>query len=175
MKYVYLLLLAVATPLFAEVQMLKLKSIVDGDTVKFYSKGSSKQIICRLAYIDTPESKPNAKAKRDMQKGRGGVTVNEIVSAGRLSTRYVKSILRKGTPYRVNIKGNDRFGRSICIISDNGISINDKIIKNGFGVPFWKHIPAYKRMYYRSLHSFSQKHKKGLWKIYPSVMSMMAK
>jgi len=147
---------------------LKLRYVIDGDTVVF-----SPKITCRLAYIDTPESKRNNKAQRDLQASLPGIEMEDIVWAGRLAKKYTKSIMPKGRYYHVDITGKDRYGRKICKIYDQGESINEKIIRNGFAVPFFKYIPRSLHAHMQKLNKKAREEKKGLWRAYPKVLASM--
>lgn len=156
-------------------QMQKLRYVIDGDTVQF------QDVRCRLAWIDTPESKPNKKAKKDSQTSRiEGVTVSEIVKAGRISSSYLKSIMQKGHSYRFSVISKETFrkkgsNRSICVIfDDDGYSINHRIIENGFAVPFWRYIKSsVVREEMDNATKQAIQDKKGLWRIYPNVLGGM--
>lgn len=147
----------------------KLRYVIDGDTVVFKSE------TCRLAFIDTPESKRNKKATRDVADCKD-VSLDDIVQSGRYAKRYLKSVMRKGEVYNFKKHGSDRYGRSICeIFLSDGSSINDRLVKNGFAVPFWRYIKSgdvKKRM--RENASFAKSEKKGLWRTNAEVMRCMS-
>ncbi len=149
-----------------QAQTEKLRYVVDGDTVRF------SQTTCRLAYIDTPESKSNNKAKKDIRKDPR-VSINDVVKAGRISKNYLKSIMRKGKVYSFDVTTIDRYGRSVCIIYKNDQSVNDMIISNGFGVPFWRYIPKSMQPKYRNLMTKADNGGRGLWRTNRPVMEMM--
>ena len=164
MRYT-LIILMISLVLFGETQ--KLRYVVDGDTVRF------KNANCRLAFIDSPESKRNIKAQKDVADC-SNVLINDIVEAGRYSTRYLKSILIKGKTYEIDIIGRDRYEREICIIYSDGESVNEKIVKNGFAVPFWKYIkdPDVKQKMIGHIRH-AKKHNKGIWRTHSNVMECM--
>ena len=90
-----------------------LKKIVDGDTLYFYSSGQNFK--CRIAYIDTPESKHNHRAKQKTQLCHG-ITLKRMVEAGKEAKKHAKTLLQIGTNYRYEEIGCDRYKRSICIV-----------------------------------------------------------
>lgn len=160
-----LLTLALAcTVSIAEQQ--KLRYVIDGDTAVFQNT------TCRFAYIDTPESKFNQKLQRDISNS--GVSPDEVVRAGRMAKGYVESIMQKGAAYRFDVITTDKYGRSVCVIYDfDGATINDKIVKNGFAVPFWRYIPYNVKGKMITLVREAKANQKGLWRASPRVMEMM--
>lgn len=148
-------------------EQMKLKYVIDGDTVVFH------KTTCRLLYIDTPESRKNKKATRDVANCNN-VGINDIVEAGRYAKRYLKSIMRRGSFYEVKVKGTDRYGRSLCTIYSNGQNINDAMVANGFAIPFWRYIknPLVKAKMIGKVKSAKAK-EKGLWQTHPQVMECM--
>lgn len=145
----------------------KLRYVIDGDTVKFA------KTTCRLAFIDTPESKMNNKLKRDIKKNPN-VSAEEVIKAGRISKNYLQSVMRKGHSYKFDVIGTDRYKRSICVIySGDGDSFNGKLVSNGFAVPFWRYVPSnIKQTMVKRVRS-AKAQNKGLWRTNPSVMEMM--
>lgn len=159
-------LMALLSPLYAEQRTLKY--VIDGDTVVF--NGSK----CRLAYIDTPESKRNRKATRDVAKCNN-VSMDDIITSGRYAKRYLSSIIQKGSSYRVKVIDVDRYKRDVCVIYDhNGDSINEKIVRNGFAVPYWKYIrsSSVKRQMVNDIRS-ADNGNKGIWRTHRNVMECM--
>ncbi len=158
-------MLTVVTAISAE--QMRLRYVIDGDTVVF------NQATCRLLYIDTPESKRNKKATRDVANCNG-VSLNDVVESGRYAKNYLKSIMRKGSSYEVSVSGKDRYNRSLCVIYSNGESINDAMVENGFAVPFWKYIknPLVKINMIAKIRS-AKTGGKGLWRTHPQVMECM--
>jgi len=144
----------------------KLKYVVDGDTIVL------SKTTCRLAYIDTPESRFNKKLQRDIS--RSTLSAEEVIKAGRISKNYLKSIMKKGESYAFDVLTVDKYKRSICVIYDhNGKSISHKIVKNGMAIPFWRYVKGSVKKEMIELVRFAKTKKKGLWRIYPSVMETM--
>jgi endonuclease YncB( thermonuclease family) len=164
-RLVYLAILGLfltSTALMAEVG--KLTKIVDGDTVVFG------KVKCRIINIDTPEAKPNNKAKRDAKKCKG-VTVNRMVQAGKLASKHAKSILQIGKSYKYEVHGKDRYKRSLCVVKlNNRVTFNDKMVIDGYAVPYYKYIDASKQRYYRKLSKSARVANRGLYKEYKEVM-----
>jgi len=154
---------------FIQAENLKLQRIKDGDTVVF-----NKGVTCRLSYVDTPESYPNKKATRDVANCNG-VTLDEVITSGRYAKRYLGSIMQKGSTYNVDIKGEDRYGRSICVIyNEQKQSINEMLVRNGFAVPYWRYIKDYNtRSRMKEYVRHAQSNNKGLWRTHRAVMECM--
>lgn len=143
--------------------------IVDGDTVHF----NHSTTICRLAYIDTPESKNNDKAKRDASECIG-ITPSYIVEAGIQSSSFLNSIMTIGDTYAYNIVDTDHYGRSVCEITKNGLNINLQIIESGYGVVFNKYInDASIKKIFNSKQVEAKSKNRGLWGTNKSVMKCM--
>jgi len=165
-KAFILLLVFLPSFLFGYMTEEKLIRVIDGDTAQFQS------MRCRFSYIDTPESGNNPKALRDSRKM--GIPLEDIYDAGRMAKRYLKSRLRKGEYYRIDVKKGMTHGRKICVIYlDGDRTINELLVRDGFAVPFWQYIPKRKRSHFRNLSHLAQKEHKGLWRLYPEIMTKM--
>lgn len=171
MNFKNIVMVLCVLPMLAYGETRTLQYVIDGDTAVF-----SGGIDCRFAYVDTPESKPNAKAKRDMQADRySSVELDQIIEAGHYAKGYTKSLLRKGMSYEIKIIGQDRYDRKICeIYADDGEMVNMKLVKNGFAVPFFKYIknPGIS-LKMKANVMYAKFKEKGLWRTHRNVMSMM--
>lgn len=171
MKKIILSFLAVSLLGFSE--PLKVQYVIDGDTVQF-----NNDIRCRLAYVDTPESYRNKKATRDVADC-SNVSVNDIVKGGRIAKNYLKSVLHKGKTYDVLITDKEshrskKQNRFICEIFDDGGSVNERLVRNGFAVPYWRFIrDRNKKDRYAALFHKAQAEQKGVWRSQPNVMECM--
>ena len=101
--------------------------VIDGDTIDVdihlgFDVVLSKQRI-RLYGIDTPESRTRNKEEK---------------IRGLLSKEYVKSNCYVGSTIRLQSKERGKFGRILGIIYKDGdeLSINDRMIEEGFAVPY---------------------------------------
>jgi endonuclease YncB( thermonuclease family) len=152
----------------SQAEVKTLRYVIDGDTVVF-NGGTT----CRLAHIDTPESKRNAKATRDVAKC-DNVSIGDVVESGRYAKRYLKSVLRKGADYDIQILGQDRYKRDICVIFKDGISVNESLVRYGFAVPFWRYIknPSIKKSMIKHIQ-FANSQNKGIWRTHRNVMECM--
>lgn len=163
--YLYIGLLALSLTASADVGILS--KVVDGDTIYF---GDVK---CRLAYIDTPESKNNEKALRDA-KGCGGITPNTMVDAGKAAAAFTKSSLERGKSYQYRVIDTDRYGRSVCEIVDNGRLLNLEIVSQGYATPYnqYIHDEQIKRQFAKASVE-AKRSNRGLWKSHHSVMECL--
>ncbi len=158
-----------AVTLIADVGTLK--KVVDGDTLYFRSNG--KTVKCRIAYIDTPESHFNERAKRESRRC-AGIVPQRMVEAGKAATRHAKSLVSVGKSYRFEVKGRDRYGRSICVVRlPGGETYNERMVKDGYAVPFWMYVPASLKNRYKNIMHMTKSRRTGLWKDYYSVMECL--
>lgn len=131
-----------------------LKKVVDGDTLHFTNDK------CRILYIDTPESKRNKKAKRDVKQCRN-FTLDTMVKIGKLSTAH-----KVGKSYKYDVKGKDRYKRSLCIVYTPKGIFNELMVKDGFAMPYERYVPSnLKRKYNKSVKQ-AKSSNSGLWKYY---------
>ena len=161
-----LALLLLSPLLLADVGALK--KVVDGDTLHFRSNG--KTVKCRIAYIDTPESHFNERAKREARRC-SGIVPGRMVEAGKAATRHARSLVSVGKSYRYDVTGYDRYGRSICVVRlPGGETYNERIVKDGYAVPFWKYIPLLSQRKFYLLEREAASGRRGLWRSHPEVM-----
>ena len=166
-KSIKVFITALIFPLVLLSDIGMLSKVVDGDTVYFG------EVKCRLAYIDTPESKDNSKADRDASKCNG-MTSQRIVDAGKAAAAFTGSQLQLGKSYKYQVVDMDKYGRSVCLIEANGDNLNLSIVSSGYAVSFERYIPdpQTKRDYAKAVQSAKQNNR-GLWKSHRSVMECM--
>lgn len=134
MKKGLIFCIAVGLAMQLNAEVGKLSKIVDGDTVKF---GDT---TCRFAYIDTPESKNNERAKKKVD-GCTGMTMETMIEAGKESASHLSELLEEGRSYKFDIQGEDRYKRKICVIwLNNETSVNKKMVEDGYAVPYYEYI-----------------------------------
>ncbi|MDD5688541.1 MAG: thermonuclease family protein [Elusimicrobia bacterium] len=142
----------------------KVLYIIDGDTIKIeYNK---KPTSVRLIGIDTPESKNNAKARRDAQ--RTGKDVRTITTLGKQASDYLKTLVKKGDIIKIvfDVQKTDRYGRLLgyVYLSDSSTMLNETIIRAGYASPMT--IPPdvkYKDLFLKAYQE-ARENKRGLWK-----------
>ena len=136
-----------------------LKKVVDGDTLNFTNDK------CRILYIDTPESKRNKKAKRDANKCKK-LSLDTMVKIGKISTAHAKSLVKVGKAYKYEVKGKDRYKRSLCIVYTPRGVFNELMVKDGYAMPYEKYVPSNLKRKYNKLAKQARSSNSGLWKYY---------
>ncbi len=147
--------------------------IVDGDTVHFQT--NDKVVNCRLAYIDTPESKRNNKAKKDIANC-GSVNLDDVVNAGKQSSYYLAKYLKTKQTYHYTIVDKDtRYNRAVCeiYIKDRNL-LNLQIVSDGYALPYYSYIKDNntKNIFKQAVKS-AQESNNGLWETNTNVMQCL--
>ena len=117
-------------------ESLKIKKVVDGDTVHVFFQDEVYKI--RLTEIDAPE--------RDQPYGSN-------------STEYLKSLLIEGK-VDVDISGIDRYGRKLGRLYWRGMDINRELVSAGYAWVYDKYVTD--KSFYKE-QSKARNLKKGLW------------
>lgn len=165
----YSLLLFLLASSIVQADVARVNKIVDGDTIHI----NNSDVICRFAYIDTPESIKNSKAIHDSSRCNG-ITTEYLVDAGLESKKFLKGLIAPGDIIDVKINGTDKYGRSICEVSKDGEDINLKLIDAGYAITFNKYIfdPNIKRKF-NTTQTSAKMHQRGLWKTHKSAIACM--
>ena len=122
---------------FAEyLESLKIKQVVDGDTVHVFYQDQVYKI--RLTEIDAPE--------RDQPYGSN-------------STEYLKGLLKEGK-VDVDISGTDRYGRKLGRLYWQGMDINRELVSAGYAWVYDQYVTD--DSFYEN-QSKARNLKKGLW------------
>lgn len=106
--------------------------IRDGDTMDFQTEQGI--LTCRVLGIDTPEKYESNKLIKEANKF--GIDASMIVNAGELATSYAYEYFSSNLVYALDIDGQDRYGRNLCIISDERGSYNENIVADGYSVVY---------------------------------------
>lgn len=123
---------------FAEDFSGRVVGISDGDTITVMHDGRPEKV--RLNGIDAPE-------KRQAYGNRAKLFV---------------SALAFGKEVRVDVKGQDRYGRSVATVTlPNGRNLNHEIVKAGLAWWFRKYAPKNKEL--EALETEAREAKRGLW------------
>ena len=117
-------------------ESLKIKRVVDGDTVHVFYQDEVYKI--RLTEIDAPE--------RDQPYGSD-------------STEYLKDLLKEGR-VDVDISGTDRYGRKLGRLYWQGIDINRELVSAGYAWVYDQYVTD--NSFYEN-QSKARNSKKGLW------------
>ena len=117
-------------------ESLKIKRVVDGDTVHVFYQDEVYKI--RLTEIDAPE--------RDQPYGSN-------------STEYLKSLLKEGR-VDVDISGTDRYGRKLGRLYWRGMDINRELVSAGYAWVYDQYVTD--NSFFEN-QSKARNSKKGLW------------
>ena len=117
-------------------ESLKIKKVVDGDTVHVFYQDDVYKI--RLTEIDAPE--------RDQPYGAN-------------STKYLKGLLKEGR-VDVDISGTDRYGRKLGRLYWQGLDINRELVSAGYAWVYDQYVTD--NSFYEN-QSKARNSKKGLW------------
>ena len=117
-------------------ESLKIKKVVDGDTVHVFYQDEIYKI--RLTEIDAPE--------RDQPYGSN-------------STEYLKNLLKEGM-VDVDISGTDRYGRKLGRLYWQGMDINRELVSAGYAWVYDQYVTD--NSFYED-QSKARNLKKGLW------------
>ena len=117
-------------------ESLKIKKVVDGDTVHVFYQDEVYKI--RLTEIDAPE--------RDQPYGSK-------------STKYLKSLLTDGK-VDVDISGTDRYGRKLGRLYWQGMDINRELVSAGYAWVYDQYVTD--DSFYEN-QSKARNLKRGLW------------
>jgi micrococcal nuclease len=136
--------------------------VIDGDTVAVSLNGRRETV--RLIGIDTPESRPNRKAKKDAETSKNDVET--ITSLGKKATGYVEGLLKVGTTVEIefDLRQRDRYGRLLgYLYLSDGRMVNEEIVRAGYASPMT--IPPNVKYRNRLLQAFhdAREHHRGLW------------
>lgn len=121
--------LAVSAPIEPSYDYSKIlvTGIVDGDTLRL-ENGEK----VRLIGVDTPESRQNAKLKRDLKKTNKDVET--IIAMGKEATKFTKSlVLRKYVRLEFDVEKKDHYNRLLAYVYlPDGRMLNAEIVKAGY-------------------------------------------
>ena len=157
-----LLLLTVSCSRVDQSNTATIKKIVDGDTFHIILNGKLEKI--RLIGIDTPESRINAKTKKDAE--RSNQNVSQIISLGKAATKYVKTLVKPGDEINLelDVQTRDRYGRLLVYVYiKDGRMLNELIVGNGYASPL-TYPPNVKYVeLFQSAYKKAREENKGLW------------
>lgn len=117
----------------------KVVNVSDGDTISVLHDGQQTKI--RLYGIDCPE-----KAQSYGQKSR------EMTSA-----------MVAGRTVEVEVKDTDRYGRSVGLVSIDGVSLNEAMVRNGYAWVYRQYCKERFCSDWIALESTARQQQKGMW------------
>jgi len=133
------LILAILVPSICLAWSGKVVSVTDGDTIKVMHDGKEEKI--RLYGIDCPE------------KGQDfGQKVTDLTST-----------LVAGRNIEVQQKDRDRYGRTVGLVSVDGQSLNELIIKNGYAWVYRQYCKESFCSTWIQAEEAARQQKKGIW------------
>jgi len=174
--------------------------VIDGDTIVVTTpEGKSEKV--HLIGIDTPESKPNDKAKRDAE--RTGQDLETINKMGYKATKYVEKIFilnmygwnSASVKLEFDVQERDKYGRllayiyfpAMSLVLDNikgkdgyhlvefdgirYIFLNATIIKSGYAQPMTIPPNVKYAQLFATLYRQAWKEERGLWKGHKGLFS----
>lgn len=142
--------------ILAYAEPMKFVRVVDGDTIIFLDKNNAK-IDCRIAYVDTPESVNNAKARKNAAKCN--VPVSNIVSIGQLSKEYAHNFFLMHPTIDVVINNKDQYNRSVCVVQDYNLGL----IRDGYANVYQSFTPKAVKAVYLPIQDQAKAAGVGLW------------
>ncbi len=139
--------------------LYKVERVVDGDTLKL-SNGER----VRLIGIDTPESKDNAKLRKDSK--RTGQNAKEIIEMGKRAADFTRKLVEgKEVKLEFDVSQRDKYGRLLAYVYlMDGTFVNAEIMKQGFAQVMT--IPPnikYQDLFLK-LQKEARENKRGLWR-----------
>lgn len=142
--------------------------VIDGDTITVRKNGDKQHV--RMLFIDTMESKNNAKLKRDvLAYAQKGVQIRkkDMLALGKLATIYLRSVLKPGDrvvleSYQGNRK--DRYGRLLAVVYKKDINVNLLMVREGYArVYFIGKVPENVKVRYQSEENGARAGNKVIW------------
>jgi micrococcal nuclease len=136
--------------------------VVDGDTLTINHNGRKESI--RLIGIDTPESKPNKKAKKDAT--RNSEDLATIVELGKEAAKFVRTLVHPGDPISIEFDKQirDKYGRLLgYIYLADGTMLNEEIVRAGYAsLMTYPPNVRYQDRFLRAYHD-ARENNRGLW------------
>ena len=133
-------LLLILWPLNAHAWMAKVINVTDGDTIKIYNAEYG-QVKIRFYGIDTPE------------KGQ---------PYGQAAVKYLASLVA-GKMVDIEPVTEDRYGRTVAIVTDAKTNINQDMVRAGYAWVYQKYCNRPFCDYWLALEKQAKEGKLGLW------------
>ncbi len=106
--------------------------VIDGDTFECLLE-DKEEVKVRLIGVDTPESRPNPKLERDVQKSSR--STEEIIKMGKRAKEFTKSLLPRGSKVYLefDVQRTDRYGRLLAYVwLSDGRMLNEVLVREGY-------------------------------------------
>ena len=140
MKRLIIILLILLWPLSAHAWIAKVVSVTDGDTIKVYNAEYG-QVKIRFYGIDTPE------------KGQ---------PYGKAAGKHLASLIA-GAMVEVETVTTGRYGRTVGIVWDGEINVNQQMVTAGYAWVYRKYCDKLICEYWLALENEAKADKLGLW------------
>ena len=131
-------LLALMSPAALGDQVL---SVGDGDTITVTSPSGKTKV--RLACIDAPEMSQRP--------------------AGPASRKALQALLPMGSTVELKVQNQDRYGRTVAEVFNNGRNINQTLVGEGMAFVYWNYIKGCDQNIYATLERQATTHRRGVW------------
>ncbi len=133
--------------------------VVDGDTLRL-ENGEK----VRLIGIDTPESRQNAKLKRDLKKS--DKDAEELIAMGKKATRFTKGLaLKKYVRLEFDVQKRDHYNRLLAYVYlPDGRMLNAEIVKAGYAQMLTVPPNVKYQDSFLELQQEARDNNRGLWK-----------
>lgn len=164
-----LCLLLITFPLAANSQTVL--KVIDGDTFKALWEGDTVSV--RLCGVDTPESRKNAKAKKDAR--RSSQDLDAIIEMGKLSSSALRTLLPKGSNVRfeLDVRTHDRYGRVLAYVYlQDGRMVNELLLKEGMATTMTIAPNVKYAERFREVERTARSQQKGHWKAAKSISEL---
>jgi len=151
----------------------KVVRVIDGDTIvvsipktTFNNRKTLKNLrfTVRLIGVDTPESRPNRRAKIQSEKTKQ--SIEEIIKLGKLAKEFTKRLLPKGKIVflEFDVEPQDRYGRLLAYVwLKDGTMVNAALICSGYAYPLTVPPNVKYEKLFRKCFKKAVKEKRGLW------------
>lgn len=129
-----LILLSATITADERVAVLPTLEIEDADTLVVEFEGEVYRV--QLPDIDAPESTPNPKLQRDLE--RTGLSAQALLGLGRAAEAGLRKLLEEFSPYTLQFdpRARDRYGRVPGDLHDgSGRALSTRLVAQGLAVP----------------------------------------
>ena len=140
MKRFLTIILILFWPLTTHAWIAKVVSVTDGDTIKVFNADQG-QVKIRLYGIDTPE---------------------KAQPYGKAAGKYLASLVA-GATVEVESVTTDRYGRTVGIVWDSEININQEMVRSGYAWVYRRYCDKSFCEYWLALENEAKMDKIGLW------------
>jgi len=141
-------------------------AISDGDTLTI--QRHSKKESVRLIGIDTPETRPNERAKKQAQKLNR--PIKDILRNGKTAAQFVKTHIKPGSSVWIewDAQKRDRYGRLLGYVfvpkGDVPFFLNEELLRQGYADLLIIPPNTYYEIAFREAYQEAKKNRRGIWR-----------